>query len=48
MEDKCLTQMVSEPTRSGALLDLLFTEVGHVVVGGRLGSNETQYWASLV
>ena len=40
MEDNFLTQLVSEPTRGGASLDLLFTDraglVGDVVVGGRL------------
>ena len=41
MEDNFLTQLVSEPTRGGASLDLLFTNreglVGRVVVGGHLG-----------
>ncbi|KAK4810498.1 LOW QUALITY PROTEIN: hypothetical protein QYF61_004278 [Mycteria americana] len=41
VEDNFLTQLVREPTRGGALLDLLFTNreglVGDVVVGGRLG-----------
>ncbi|GAB0208053.1 hypothetical protein GRJ2_003271000 [Grus japonensis] len=40
-DDNFLTQLVSEPTRGGASLDLLFTNreglVGDVVVGGRLG-----------
>jgi len=39
--DNFLTQLVSEPTRGGASLDLLFTNreglVGDVVVGGCLG-----------
>ena len=41
MEENFLTQLVGEPTRGGALLDLLFTNreglVGGVMVGGRLG-----------
>ncbi|GAB0179913.1 hypothetical protein GRJ2_000456600 [Grus japonensis] len=41
VEDNFLTQLVSEPTREGALLDLLFANreglVGDVMVGGRLG-----------
>ena len=41
MEDNFLTQLVSEPTRGGTSLDLLFTHreglVGDVVVRGRLG-----------
>ena len=41
MEDNLLAQLVSEPTRGGASLDLLFTDreglVGDVVVRGRLG-----------
>ncbi|XP_054053995.1 lymphocyte function-associated antigen 3 isoform X1 [Rissa tridactyla] len=44
MEDNFLTQMVGEPTRGGALLDLLFTNkeglVGDVEVGGRLGLSD--------
>ncbi|KAK4815884.1 hypothetical protein QYF61_009935, partial [Mycteria americana] len=44
VEDNFLTQLVSEPTRGGALLDLLFTNreglVGDVVVGGRLGLSD--------
>ena len=40
MEETFLTLLVSEPTRGGASLDLLFTNrkglVGEVVVGGRL------------
>ncbi|KAM9590819.1 uncharacterized protein ACIBXB_005874 [Morphnus guianensis] len=40
VEDNFLTQLVGEPTRGGASLDLLFTNreglVGDVVVGGRL------------
>ncbi|KAK4831137.1 LOW QUALITY PROTEIN: hypothetical protein QYF61_015440 [Mycteria americana] len=42
--DNFLTQLVSEPTREGAPLDLLFTnreELGsHVMVGGRLGQSD--------
>jgi len=41
VEDNFLTQVVSEPTRGGASLDLLFTNreglVGGMVVGGHLG-----------
>jgi len=41
VEDNFSMQLVSEPSRAGALLDLLFTNreglVGDVVVGGRLG-----------
>jgi len=41
VEDNILTQLVSEPTRGGASLDLLFTNreglVGDVVVRGCLG-----------
>jgi len=41
VEDNFLMQLVSEPTRRGASLDLLFTDgeglVGDVVVGGCLG-----------
>jgi len=41
VEDNFLTQLVSEPTRAGSSLDLLFTNreglLGNVVVGGRLG-----------
>ena len=44
MEDKFLTQLVSEPTREGAPLDLLFMNreglVGDVMVGGRLGHSD--------
>ncbi|KAK4807040.1 hypothetical protein QYF61_018381 [Mycteria americana] len=44
VEDNFLTQLVSEPTRGGASLDLLFTnregQVGDVVVGGRLGLSD--------
>ena len=40
VEDNFLTQLVSEPTREGALLDLLFVNreglVGDVMVGGCL------------
>ncbi|KAK4822159.1 hypothetical protein QYF61_010420 [Mycteria americana] len=42
--DNFLTQLVSEPTREGAPLDLLFTSreglVSHVMVGGRLGQSD--------
>ncbi|KAK4830597.1 hypothetical protein QYF61_012023 [Mycteria americana] len=42
--DNFLTQLVSEPTREGAPLDLLFTNreglVSHVMVGGRLGHRD--------
>ena len=42
--DNFLTQLVSEPTREGALLDLLFVNreglVDDVVVGGRLGHSD--------
>jgi len=44
VEDNFLTQLVSEPTRGGALLDLLFTNreglLGDVVAGGRLGLSD--------
>ncbi|XP_051640625.1 uncharacterized protein LOC127469851 [Manacus candei] len=44
IEDNFLLQLVNEPTRDGALLDLLFTNreglVGDVVVGGRLGHSD--------
>ena len=44
VEDSFLTQLVSEPTRGGALLDLLFTNreglVGDVVVGSWLGQGD--------
>jgi len=44
VEDKFLTQLVSEPTRGGPSLDLLFTDreglVGDVVVGGCLGLSD--------
>ncbi|KAM9590842.1 uncharacterized protein ACIBXB_005891 [Morphnus guianensis] len=44
VEDNFLTQLVGEPTRGGALLDLLFTNreglVRGVMVGGRLGLND--------
>ncbi|KAM9591097.1 uncharacterized protein ACIBXB_006040 [Morphnus guianensis] len=44
VEDNFLTQLVGEPTRGGASLDLLFTNreglVGDVVVGGRLGLSD--------
>ena len=42
--DNFLTQLVSEPTREGALLDLLFVNreglVGDVAVRGRLGHSD--------
>ncbi|KAK4816377.1 hypothetical protein QYF61_016281 [Mycteria americana] len=42
--DHFLTQLVREPTREGAPLDLLFTNreglVSHVMVGGRLGQSD--------
>ncbi|KAK4827898.1 LOW QUALITY PROTEIN: hypothetical protein QYF61_022321 [Mycteria americana] len=44
VEDNVLTQLVSEPTREGALLDLLFVNreglVGDVMVGGCLGHSD--------
>ncbi|KAK4825812.1 hypothetical protein QYF61_002417 [Mycteria americana] len=44
VEDNFLTQMVSEPTREGAPLDLLFVNreglVGDVTVGGCLGQSD--------
>ena len=44
MEDNFLTQLVREPTRRGALLDLLFTNreglVGDVEVGSCLGQSD--------
>ncbi|KAK4829461.1 hypothetical protein QYF61_004679 [Mycteria americana] len=44
VEDNFLTQLVSEPTREGTLLDLLFVNreglVGDVMVGGRLGHSD--------
>jgi len=44
MEDNLLTQLVREPTREGALLDLLFMNreglVGDVMVGGHLGHSD--------
>ena len=44
MEGNFLTQLVSEPSREGVLLDLLFANreglVGDVVVGGRLGHSD--------
>ena len=42
--DNFLTQLVSEPTREGAPLDLLFTNreglVSDVMAGGRLGQSD--------
>ena len=44
MEDSFLTQLVRDPTRGGALLDLLFTNrdglVGDVKVGDCLGQSD--------
>ena len=44
MEDNFLLQLVRDPTRGGALLDLLFTNreslVGDVEVGGCLGQSD--------
>ncbi|RMC20237.1 hypothetical protein DUI87_01083 [Hirundo rustica rustica] len=44
VEDNFLSQLVSEPTRGGTMLDLLFANrdglVGVVVVGGRLGQSD--------
>jgi len=44
VEDNFLTQLVREPTRGGASLDLLFTNreglVGDAVVGGCLGISD--------
>ena len=44
MQDSFLTQLVREPTRGGALLDLLFTNteglVGDVKVGDCLGQSD--------
>ena len=44
MEENFLTQLVSEPTRGGALLDLLLVNreelVGEVKVGGHLGCSD--------
>ena len=52
MEDNFLTQLVSEPTRGGATLDLLFTNreglVGYVVVGGCIGLGGHEIIAFLV
>ncbi|KAK4810556.1 hypothetical protein QYF61_004519 [Mycteria americana] len=49
--DNFLTQLVSEPTREGAPLDLLFTNreglVSHVMVGGCLGQSDhemIEFW----
>ena len=46
MEGNFLTQLVSEPSREGVLLDLLFANreglVGDVVVGGRLGHSDDE------
>ena len=52
MKDKFLTQLVSEPTRGGASLDLLFTNreglVGDVVVRGCLGISDHEMREFLV
>ncbi|KAF1425232.1 hypothetical protein FQV24_0000448, partial [Spheniscus mendiculus] len=40
VEDNFLTQLVSEPTREGAQLDLLEGLVGDVMIGGRLGHSD--------
>jgi len=52
VEDNFLTQLVSEPTRGGALLDLLFTNreglVGYVVVRGYLGLSNHEMTEFLV
>ena len=44
MEDNFLTQLVSEPTRKGVPLDLLFVNgeglVGDMMVGGHLGHSD--------
>ena len=44
MEDNFLTQLVSEPTREGALPDLILVNreelVGEIKVGGCLGCND--------
>jgi len=44
VEGNFLTQLVSEPTRGGASLDLLFANrkrlVADVVIGGRLGLSD--------
>ncbi|KAJ7421788.1 hypothetical protein WISP_41181 [Willisornis vidua] len=44
IEDNLLLQLVNEPVRGGASLDLLFTNrerlVGHVLVGGCLGHSD--------
>ena len=46
MENNFLTQLVSEPTRGGALLDLLFTNgeglVGDIMIGGSLGLRDRE------
>jgi len=52
VEDNFLTQLVSEPTRGGASLDLLFTNreglVGDVVVRGHLGLSDHETTEFLV
>ena len=50
MEDNFLTQLVSEPTREGTPLDLLFVNreglVGDVMVGGHLGHRNERVFDS--
>ncbi|KAK4821701.1 hypothetical protein QYF61_027773 [Mycteria americana] len=50
--DNFLTQLVSEPTREGAPLDLLFTNreglVSDVMVGGRLGQSDHEMIVVLI
>ncbi|KAK4831147.1 hypothetical protein QYF61_015450 [Mycteria americana] len=50
--DNFLTQLVSEPTREGAPLDLLFTNreglVSHVMVGGHLGQSDHEMMELLI
>ncbi|KAK4813827.1 hypothetical protein QYF61_001831 [Mycteria americana] len=50
--DNFLTQLVREPTREGAPLDLLFTNreglVSHVMVGGRLGQSDHEMMEFLI
>jgi len=52
VEDNFLTQLVSEPTKGGASLDLLFTNreglLGDVVVGGCLGLSDHEMTESSV
>lgn len=49
MEDKCLTQLVSEPAREGALLDLFVNKqelVDDVMAGCQLGHYNDNSWRS--